>query len=347
MRSYCQNLGNSITGFFCEILKLLSFATSKMMYSSRRKPVLYFKEDRRFWSGKCTVYKLFGLCVVLVLVSLLWLQLSCTGDMTRVVVDDGRIPHQPCPLERQASAADDPSWGPHKLALLIPFRERFEELLVFVPFMHTFLNNKKILHKIFVINQMDHYRFNRASLINVGYTESGNDTDYIAMHDVDLLPLNEALDYGFPEEGPFHVASPELHPLYHYKTYVGGILLLTKQHYHMCNGMSNRFWGWGREDDEFYRRLRTAGLQLFRPSGIKTGYKTFRHIHDPAWRKRDQKRMAAQKQEQFKVDPEGGLTNLQYKVESRQELTISGAPVTVLNTKLECDTDKTPWCLLN
>lgn len=51
--------------------------------------------------------------------------------------------------------------------------------------------------------------------------------------------------------------------------------------------------------------------------------------------------------EQFKVDPEGGLTNLQYKVESRQELTISGAPVTVLNIKLECDTDKTPWCLLN
>lgn len=63
--------------------------------------------------------------------------------------------------------------------------------------------------------------------------ESGNDTDYIAMHDVDLLPQNEDLDYGFPEEGPFHVASPELHPLYHYKTYVGGILLLTKKHYQM------------------------------------------------------------------------------------------------------------------
>lgn len=77
------------------------------------------------------------------------------------------------------------------------------------------------------------FRFNRASLINVGYLESGNDTDYLAMHDVDLLPLNEALDYGFPEDGPFHVASPELHPLYHYKTYVGGILLLTKKHYYM------------------------------------------------------------------------------------------------------------------
>lgn len=67
----------------------------------------------------------------------------------------------------------------------------------------------------------------------MGYLESGNDTDYLAMHDVDLLPLNDALDYGFPEDGPFHVASPELHPLYHYKTYVGGILLLTKKHYSM------------------------------------------------------------------------------------------------------------------
>ncbi|KAG7464994.1 hypothetical protein MATL_G00171490 [Megalops atlanticus] len=318
-----------------------------MMYSSRRKPVLYFKEDRRFLSWKCSVLKLFCLCMALVLGPLLWLQLSCSGDMSRAVAEDSHAPHQPCLLDRQPSAADDPSWGPHKMALLIPFRERFEELLVFVPYMHAYLNKKKIRHKIFVINQLDHYRFNRASLINVGFMESGNDTDYIAMHDVDLLPQNEALDYGFPEQGPFHIASPELHPLYHYKTYVGGILLLTKQHYQMCNGMSNRFWGWGREDDEFYRRLRTAGLQLFRPSGITTGYKTFRHIHDPAWRKRDQKRIAAQKQEQFKVDPEGGLTNLRYKVESRQELTISGAPCTVISVTLECDQSQTPWCLLS
>ncbi|MBN3296249.1 B4GT7 galactosyltransferase, partial [Amia calva] len=266
--------------------------------------------------------------------------------MNRAVVDSA-LPRQPCHQDRLVAAADDPSWGPHRMALLIPFRERFEELLVFVPYMHAYLNNKKIRHKILVINQVDHYRFNRASLINVGFTESGNDTDYIAMHDVDLLPQNIALDYGFPESGPFHIASPELHPIYHYKTYVGGILLLTKQHYQMCNGMSNRFWGWGREDDEFYRRLRTAGLQLFRPTGITTGYETFRHIHDPAWRKRDQKRVAAQKQEQFKVDTDGGLTNLRYRVESRKEMTIGGAPCTVINILLECDQTETPWCLLN
>lgn len=49
-------------------------------------------------------------------------------------------------------------------------------------------------------------------------------------------------------------------------------------------------------------------------------------------------------QEQFKIDPEGGLTNLHYKVESRQEITISGAPCTVISTSLQCDLNETPWC---
>ncbi|XP_072002374.1 beta-1,4-galactosyltransferase 7 isoform X2 [Engystomops pustulosus] len=319
------------------------------MYLTRRRPALYLREDSR--SGlflgilprKCSIFKLFLTCLLLGFLSMLWLQLSCTGDVRK---QEDVPPRQSCPPAPR-TVYEDPSWGPHRLALLIPFRERFEELLSFVPHMHQYLSEKKIRHRIFVINQLDHYRFNRASLINVGFLESGNDTDYIAMHDVDLLPLNPNLDYGFPEKGPFHVASPELHPLYHYKTYVGGILLLTKQHYELCNGMSNRFWGWGREDDEFYRRIKGAGLQLFRPTGISTGYQTFRHLHDPAWRKRDQKRIAAQKQEQFKVDREGGLHSVQYRIESRTEVSIGGAPCTVLNVLLECDLNETPWCAFN
>uniref|UniRef100_A0A8C0MDS4 Beta-1,4-galactosyltransferase n=1 Tax=Canis lupus familiaris TaxID=9615 RepID=A0A8C0MDS4_CANLF len=297
---------------------------------------------------KCSVFHLFVACLSLGFLSLLWLQLSCSGDVTRVARGQGQEtpgPPRACPPEPPPERwAEDASWGPHRLAVLVPFRERFEELLVFVPHLHRFLSRKKIPHHIYVLNQVDHFRFNRAALINVGFLESSNSTDYIAMHDVDLLPLNEELDYGFPEAGPFHVASPELHPLYHYKTYVGGILLLSKQHYQLCNGMSNRFWGWGREDDEFYRRIKGAGLQLFRPSGITTGYKTFRHLHDPAWRKRDQKRIAAQKQEQFKVDREGGLSTVKYHVDSRTALSVAGAPCTVLNILLDCDKAATPWC---
>ena len=74
-------------------------------------------------------------------------------------------------------------------------------------------------------------RFNRASLINIGFLQAEEECDYFAMHDVDLLPANPAIKYSYPENGPYHVAAPELHPKYHYATFVGGILMLNNQHF--------------------------------------------------------------------------------------------------------------------
>lgn len=34
--------------------------------------------------------------------------------------------------------------------------------------------------------------------------------------------------------------------------------------------MSNKYWGWGLEDDEFYVRLREANLEVTRPVDITT-----------------------------------------------------------------------------
>lgn len=115
-----------------------------------------------------------------------------------------------------------------RLAVLVPYRDRFEELLIFAPYMHDFLNKQNVEHDIIVMNQVDHYRFNRASLINVGYLFAKNTHDYIAMHDVDLLPLNHDLKYLFPANQPLHIAAPNLHPKYHYPTFVGGILLVNR-----------------------------------------------------------------------------------------------------------------------
>lgn len=48
------------------------------------------------------------------------------------------------------------------------------------------------------------FRFNRAALINVGFIESRREgCTYMAMHDVDLLPLNKHLPYNFPHTGTF------------------------------------------------------------------------------------------------------------------------------------------------
>lgn len=171
---------------------------------------------------------------------------------------------------RSLNAVHESSDKP-KLAILVPFRDRFDELLQFAPHMTGFLNRQRIPHHIFVLNQVDRYRFNRASLINAGFLYTHRDYDYVAMHDVDLLPLNDNLHYDYPVDGPLHIAAPTLHPKYHYKTFVGGILLVRREHFELMNGMSNRYWGWGLEDDEFYVRIKDAHLPVHRPANISTG----------------------------------------------------------------------------
>ncbi|XP_054747827.1 beta-1,4-galactosyltransferase 7 isoform X1 [Anastrepha obliqua] len=234
----------------------------------------------------------------------------------------------------------------HKLAVLVPFRDRFEELLQFVPHLTKFLKRQDIEHKIFLLNQVDRYRFNRASLINVGFRFTSSVYDYIAMHDVDLLPLNEALIYKYPSAaGPHHIAAPELHPKYHYETFVGGILLVRCEHFELLNGMSNNYWGWGLEDDEFYVRIRDAGLKVTRPDNINTGVNdTFRHIHNRYHRKRDTQKCFNQKEVTRKRDRVTGLNTLNYKILHVQELAVDGISITVLNILLECDLKETPWC---
>ncbi|RWS07304.1 beta-1:4-galactosyltransferase 7-like protein [Dinothrombium tinctorium] len=233
----------------------------------------------------------------------------------------------------------------HKLAVIVPFRDRFDELLLFVPHLDAFLNRQNVSHKIYIINQSDNLRFNRASLINVGYLLVNNDCDYIAMHDVDLLPLNAQLSYAYPANGPFHIASPELHPKYHYKTFVGGILLVTNEHFEKVDGMSNRYWGWGLEDDEFYARLKEAQLTVNRPHNLSTGINdTFLHLHDRFPRKRDYAKLYNQREVTRRRDRETGLHNVRYELIGKKRLTIEDSECVVYSVRLVCDVRSTPWC---
>lgn len=234
----------------------------------------------------------------------------------------------------------------HKLSVVVPFRDRFDELLQFVPYMKKFLAAQGVANEILVINQADHHRFNRAALINAGFLLSSDDCDYIAMHDVDLLPLNPQLSYDFPSNGLFHVAAPGLHPLYSYKTFVGGILLVSKRVFKAVNGLSNLFWGWGREDDDFYLRLKAAGIAVARPpvKEMSTGKRnTFQHVHGPN-RRRDQIRYDKQKLLSRQMDVLTGVNNVSFNLTKTQDLSIDGATAKIFHLSLECDYDATPWC---
>ncbi|CAH2234742.1 jg20969 [Pararge aegeria aegeria] len=232
-----------------------------------------------------------------------------------------------------------------KLAILVPFRDRFEELLEFVPHMHNFLTKQNIPYHIFIIQQKDSNRFNRASLINVGFLHTKKDYDYIAMHDVDLLPMNNDLKYDYPKDCIYHISSPQTHPKYHYETFIGGILLIKREDFDLVNGMSNNYWGWGLEDDEFYVRLRDAGLKVRRPDNISTGPEnTFKHIHDKTYRKRDMRKCYNQREVTRRRDRVTGIHDVKYNIHSTHNVTIDSLPVTVINVELICNKTATPWC---
>lgn len=51
----------------------------------------------------------------------------------------------------------------------------------------------------------------------------------------------------------------------------------SREHFRQVDGLSNKYWGWGLEDDEFYARLKEAKLEIFRPGNLTSGIKdTFR-----------------------------------------------------------------------
>jgi xylosylprotein 4-beta-galactosyltransferase len=109
--------------------------------------------------------------------------------------------------------------------------------------------------------------------------------------------------------------------------------------------MSNKYWGWGLEDDEFFVRLKDAGLKINRPQGIKTdATNTFSHIHDRVHRRRDTTKCFNQKEETRRRDTRTGLDTLGYSISDRKELAIDGIKITVLNVNLTCDKSFTPWC---
>ncbi|XP_026681500.1 beta-1,4-galactosyltransferase 7-like [Diaphorina citri] len=167
----------------------------------------------------------------------------------------------------------------HELCLIIPFRDRFDELLIFLMHMKVFLERQNIVYNVYVVNQVDSYRFNRGSLINVGflYIQENTHCDFIAMHDVDLIPINPRLNYSYPGDAIMHIAAPDLHPKYHYKTFLGGILMMKNEHFQTVNGLSNKYWGWGLEDDELYVRIKEARIRIERPENVGSGIdNTFR-----------------------------------------------------------------------
>jgi len=217
------------------------------------------------------------------------------------------------------------SWKPNecqtriKMALIIPFRNRYEQLSIFVRHMHPMLKRQNLDYRIFVIEQTGNDPFNRAILLNIGYKEALKFDQYecFIFHDVDLIPEDDRNEYSCPTS-PRHLSAAVDIFLYRlpYKTIFGGVESLSREHFQLVNGFSNIYWGWGGEDDDLYQRISAKGLKLTRPSMQLGRYKMVRIFH-PSAKKGKDKRSKIETASK-RMDREG-LNSLKYSVENVTE----------------------------
>uniref|UniRef100_A0A183BLY4 Beta-1,4-galactosyltransferase 7 n=1 Tax=Globodera pallida TaxID=36090 RepID=A0A183BLY4_GLOPA len=230
----------------------------------------------------------------------------------------------------------------HRLCVTIPYRDRWKELQEMLPLLHKFLSSQGIKAMYIIVNQSDIFRFNRASLVNIGALEAERvGCDYMAIHDVDIVPLNVNLSYHYPEGHIMHTAAGKYHPIkrYDYKNFIGSVLIITLADFKKVNGMSNDFWGWGLEDDDFYLRLKEAGMadRIRRPSNLGSNRtNTFLHLHERG-RRRDYSLDEYRKKRKRKRDKSSGLLNLNYTLKACRTLKIRDIGVSMLDVNLFCD----------
>ena len=95
-------------------------------------------------------------------------------------------------------------------------------------------------------------------------TRTERNWDCIILHDVDFLPESDYAPY-YCDATPMRLNV--LCSNYRYKygspyyDYFGGVTSIKADQFKLVNGFSNRFQGWGGEDDDFYNRIRHQNIR--------------------------------------------------------------------------------------
>ena len=175
-----------------------------------------------------------------------------------------------------------------RIAILVPFRNRFEQLKIFVPEMQSFLSKQNIDFKIVIIEQTGNAKFNRGSLINVAFVEAFKHVpqdyfDCVVIHDIDLLPTMAGNSYDCNKEatlGAIQLSSAI--DKYNWDLpymAAGGVNMIRSSVVVRANGFSNRFFGWGGEDNDFDGRMKSIGVVMKQRSKELGRYKSIKVGH--------------------------------------------------------------------
>ena len=153
----------------------------------------------------------------------------------------------------------------HKLGVIVPYRDRPEHLNEFLIHIKTHLELQGLNYEIIIVNQDNAKQFNRGMLLNVGFIEAKNlKCDYVVFHDVDMIPLE--VDYSYSNV-PLHLATDFVlkegeKKRESFDQYFGGVTMFTVDDFIRIDGYSNKYWGWGYEDDDLLLRCLRKEIKL-------------------------------------------------------------------------------------
>ncbi|XP_071522317.1 uncharacterized protein [Panulirus ornatus] len=175
---------------------------------------------------------------------------------------------------------DAPCLPRHKVAVILPYRDRFQHLIIILSWLHPILRRQRLEYTIYVAEQGWNSTFNKGAVMNAGFMEvwQRSDANCLFFHDVDLLPEDDRNIYSCSSQ-PRHLSAcvDTLKYKLPYFVLVGGVLGMRTDHFLLVNGYSNKYWGWGGEDDDMGFRILQSGLTITRPPSTLARYTMIRH----------------------------------------------------------------------
>jgi hypothetical protein len=152
-----------------------------------------------------------------------------------------------------------------KLGVIVPYRNRYEQLTTFKESITKYLESKNIDFELIIVEQDDAKLFNRGMLLNIGFKYAKKlKCDYVVFHDVDMLPID--VDYSYSEI-PLHMATDFIveegeKERSLFDTYFGGVTMFLSEQFEEIDGYSNKYWGWGYEDNDLLLRCEEKFIKL-------------------------------------------------------------------------------------
>ena len=148
----------------------------------------------------------------------------------------------------------------NKLAVIVPLRDREEHLKQFLKNILPILEHQNINYKIFIVEQAQGKRFNKAKINNAGFLEIQKkypQYDRFLFNDVDNYPLDkDSINYNTPLRG--------IHHFFGHTFCLGGFFMVGKNDFNKINGYPNDYWGWGGEDVDLQKRAEILGVKINR-----------------------------------------------------------------------------------